>query len=51
MGVILDISGQMVAGPDDVIAISSRLRAGYAAKLNVWRGRNAHELTLTIPAG
>lgn len=51
MDVILDISGQMVAGPDEVVAISGRMRAGYAAKVNVWRARKAQELILVIPAG
>lgn len=51
MDVILDISGQVVAGPDEVMAISGKMRAGYAAKVNIWRARKAQELTLVIPAG
>lgn len=48
MDVILDLSGQVVAGPEDVVAISAKMRAGYAAKLNVWRARASLELTLII---
>ena len=51
MDVILDLSGQLVSEPSDVIAIAGKLRPGYKAPLGVWRNRANHELILAIPEG
>lgn len=51
MDVILDFSGQLVSGPDDVQAIAGKMRAGYKAPLSVWRDRSEKSLSMTIPSG
>lgn len=51
MDVILDLSGQVVSTPTDVMAIAGKLRPGYKAPLSVWRSHANLELTLVIPAG
>ena len=50
MDVILDLSGQIVTSPDDVLTIASKLRAGYKAPLGIWRERGNRELVVKIPA-
>ena len=51
MDVILDLSGQMVSAPADVLAIAGKMRAGYRAELSVWRDRGEKSLALVIPSG
>ncbi|MDU9391824.1 PDZ domain-containing protein [Pseudomonas sp. zfem002] len=51
MDVILEVSGQHVSQPDDVLAITGKMRAGYQASLTVWRNRASQEVPLSIPAG
>lgn len=51
MDVILDLSGQLVSQPTDVMTIAGKLRPGYKAPLRVWRNRTNHELVLAIPEG
>ena len=51
MDVILDLSGQLVSTPTDVMTIAGKLRPGYKASLSVWRNHANHELVLAIPEG
>ena len=51
MDVILDVAGQMVSVPADVLAIAGKMRAGYQAPLSVWRDHSEKSLTLSIPSG
>lgn len=51
MDVVLEIAGQAVDAPSDVAAIVSRLRSGFEAPVQVWRGRGPHVLKLVVPGG
>ena len=51
MDVILDVAGQVVSVPADVLAIAGKMRAGYQAPLSIWREHSEKSLTLSIPSG
>jgi membrane-associated protease RseP (regulator of RpoE activity) len=47
--IVTEINGQAVGGAADVAAITSRLRAGYKAPLQVWRNKAVVSLTVEMP--
>ncbi|WP_334179519.1 PDZ domain-containing protein [Pseudoxanthomonas sp.] len=49
MDVVLDIAGQTVVAPADLPAAVGRLQPGVEAPLRIWRDRQAHTLTITLP--
>lgn len=49
MDVLLEIAGQSINVYSDVPTLVGQLRPGFQAPLRVWRERQLHELTLTIP--
>lgn len=48
LDVILEVSGQEIATPDDLNAIGTRLREGYKASVVVWRDRARKDLQIVL---
>lgn len=51
LDVILEVSGQEIASPDDFAAVASKTRKGYNASVVVWRDQGRKELKLVLNGG
>jgi len=51
LDVIVEITGQMVQGPDDLRDTLSRIRPGFKAPLRVWRNKAMRNMVIEVAAG
>ena len=48
LDVIIEVSGQEIATPQDLNVIGSRMREGYKASVIVWRDRARKDLQMVL---